>query len=636
MDTITACTMDCPDTCSLVVSRKPDGTLVIRGNPAHPFTGGIVCGKIKKYPRRLTSPDRITHPLIRKNSRWEKISWENALDLCAEKIDHYRKEPESMLHIHGEGAKGALKQTGKLFFGLLGASRLKGSLCDAAGFIAYLKDFGSRENHDPHDLLNSRKIVIWGKDLARTSIHTANLIQKARKNGVKVLSISPEGSQNAAFSDDRIRIRPGTDRFLAAAAIHCLINKKQPARDIIRSSKNWDTFEKLIYSHTVDELLGYCDIKETQLKILSQYYGDDGPCATFIGAGLQRYEFGGENVRFINALALISGNIGLPGGGSYFHCHSLKNINSNLTDTSMRLPRRTLRAPMVGREIMEANPPVKMVWVNGSNIVNQAPDIYTTIKAFEHLEFKVVVDAFMTDTAKLANLFLPSTLMFEQEDITGSYFHDFVHYVPRVISPPEGAKTDFEIFTRVGKRLSPPIELPDGDHCLQHALNSDILNISLDGLKKQKFVRANRNPIPYAGLKFDHNDQKYRFPASLHQEPEPPKSYPFRLLSLVRRDAIHSQILPENQKTPPTVWISPEAVEETGINPEKTVYLVSPLGRMEVKLKTIKDLYPKALIYRRGDWLSCGGGVNRIIDAISTDMGNGAAFYRQYVRLETE
>ncbi|MFO8085069.1 MAG: molybdopterin-dependent oxidoreductase [Desulfobacterales bacterium] len=636
MDIITACTMDCPDACSLVVSRKPDNTLVIRGNPAHPFTKGIICGKAKKHLLRLTSPHRITCPMIQTNNRWEKISWNKALDICAEKIDHYRKEPEGILHIHGEGSKGALKQIGKFFFGLLGASRLKGSLCDAAGIVAYLKDFGSRENHDPIDLLNSQRIVVWGKDLSRSSLHTAGLVQEARKKGAKVLSISPEQTDNAAFSDEQIRIRPGTDRFLAAAVINGLIEKGLPTDNIIKSSKNWDKFKQLIQNASVEHLLKCCDIEKSQFRWLFDYYGSDMPCATIIGAGLQRYEFGGENVRFINALVMVSGNIGLPGGGSYFHLHSLKNINVNLVDTSFLLPRRTLRMPLIGKEIESANPPVRMIWVNGSNIVNQAPAIHDNIKAFQQVEFKVVVDAFMTDTAKMADLFLPSTLMFEQEDIVGSYLHDFVHYVPVIIEPPDEAKNDFDIFTQVGKRLNPPVDLPDINTCLQSALNSEFLNLSLDGLRKQHFVRANCHPVPYTGLKFKHQDQKYRFPNNLHPEPAPPREYPFRLLSLVRRNAIHSQILPENQKKPPSVWVSPTILKNIGINPEKTVYLVSPIGRMEVYLKEKEGLYPDIVLYRRGDWLSCGGGVNQIIDTTVTDMGTGAAFYSQYVRLENK
>ncbi len=634
MDIITACTLDCPDACSLILSQKPDGTFGIRGNPDHPFTRGIICSKIKNHFLRLSSPHRITHPMIRKNNRWIRISWDNALDICAEKLNHYRKQPESILHIQGEGAKGVLKQTGKLFFGLMGASRLRGSLCDAAGIVAYLKDFGSRENHDPTDILNSSRIVNWGKDLSRSSIHTANLVQTAIKSGAKVLSISPETTENAALSHDRIRIRPGTDRFLAAAAIHRFLEKKQPGNEIISSANNWDTFEKLISDQSVNELLKVCDINEDNLNLLFSYYSGQGPCATLIGAGLQRYEYGGENVRFINALALISGNIGISGGGSYFHLHSLKNLNIQWADVSKQFPRRSFRAPMLGREIASANPPVRMIWVNGSNVVNQSPDIYGTINAFENVEFKVVVDAFMTDTAKLADLFLPSTLMFEQEDIIGSYLHDFVHHVPAVIRPPGEAKDDFLIFTQVARRLTPPVDLPDLRTCLQNALNTTSLNISLDRLQEQKFVRAVRNPIPYRGLKFDHPDQKCRLPGSLHPEPDAPMEYPLRLLSLVRRNAIHSQILPENQKSPPLVWVSPETVKHIGITPENRVFLVSPKGSMEVCLKEKEGLYPNTVIYRRGDWISCGGGVNRIIEAAVTDMGSGAAFYRQYVRLE--
>jgi anaerobic selenocysteine-containing dehydrogenase len=634
MDIITACTMDCPDACSLIISQRPDGTIGIRGNPNHPFTRGFICSKIKKHPLRLASPHRITHPMIRKNSRWLNISWDNALDICAEKLNHYRNQPESILHIHGEGAKGVLKQTGKLFFGLMGASRLRGSLCDAAGIVAYLKDFGSRENHDPLDILNSQKIVIWGKDLSRSSIHTADLVQKARKRGAKILSISPDATQNAAFSHNRIIIRPGTDRFFAAAAIHRFLKKQTHDNHLISSTTNWNTFDILISNQSVNELLKGCDLNEDNLNLLLNYYSSRGPCATIIGAGLQRYTYGGENVRFINALALISGNIGIPGGGSYFHLHSLKNVNSQWTDISKKVPRRSFRAPMVGKEIASADPPVRMIWVNGSNVVNQAPDIYETINAFKIVEFKVVVDAFMTDTAQLADLFLPSTLMFEQEDIIGSYLHDFVHYVPCVIQPPDEAKNDFWIFTQVGKRLNPPVDLPDLQTCFQNSLDTKLLNISLDALQKQKFVRAVRNPIPYHGLKFDHPDQKYRLPGNLHPEPETPEKYPLRLLSLVRQNAIHSQILPENQKNPPAVWVSPETVEQMDIDLKKPIYLVSPKGHMQVCLKEKEGLYPNTVFYRRGDWLSCGGGVNRIIEANLTDMGSGAAYYQQYVRLE--
>ena len=66
----------------------------------------------------------------------------------------------------------------------------------------------------------------------------------------------------------------------------------------------------------------------------------------------------------------------------------------------------------------------------------------------------------------------------------------------------------------------------------------------------------------------------------------------------------------------------------------RKVYLTSALGRMEVSVKKADGLYPGAVVYRRGDWFACGGGVNRLVEAAATDIGSGAAYYKQYVRLE--
>jgi anaerobic selenocysteine-containing dehydrogenase len=231
---ITACTMDCPDACSLVVDRRPD-RIALRGNPDSPFTSGFTCRKIKGHINRLQHAERILHPLLRANGRWQKITWDSALDLCAEKVQALRSEPKSILHIKSEGAKGVLKAATALFFSILGTSRTQGSLCDAAGFMAYIYDFGSRKNNDINDLVNADRIVNWGKDFTRSSIHTAAIIRKACRGGTRMLTISPGGDGNNTFSQERIRIRPGTDRFLAAAAAAY----RRPSWNIPKDPKNF-------------------------------------------------------------------------------------------------------------------------------------------------------------------------------------------------------------------------------------------------------------------------------------------------------------------------------------------------------------------------------------------------------------
>jgi hypothetical protein len=132
-----------------------------------------------------------------------------------------------------DGAKGVLKEAVNLFFAQLGSSRIMGSLCDAAGYIAGVEDFGSRENNDIEDLANASAVVNWGKDFSRSSLHTAAWVHKARKKGAHVLTLSPGGDGNDPFCDSRIRLRPGTDRFLAAAVIRRLIEEGRIPEDVL-------------------------------------------------------------------------------------------------------------------------------------------------------------------------------------------------------------------------------------------------------------------------------------------------------------------------------------------------------------------------------------------------------------------
>jgi len=637
MNKITACTMDCPDACSLIISSDDDSRINLKGNPEHPITAGFTCAKIRDHIERLKSSDRILHPMLRTEDGWQAISWDEALDLCAHKIQQLRHEPKTILHIHGSGAKGVLKEAGALLFNLLGTSRTWGSLCDAAGYMAYIRDFGSRKNNHIHDLLNAAVIVNWGRDLSRSSVHTAAIVRKARRNGTRILTISPGGDDSDGYSDEHLRIRPGTDRFLAAAVIRRFAEQDHIPKAILKQTKDPQKFLSLISANPLEQLLDACGISANDLDLLFKVYASRKPVATLVGTGLQRYAHGGENVRFINALALISGHIGESGGGSYFQLHSYRNLNLEWIDGDQRKPRRSFPLPAIAREILAARkPPVKMIWVNCTNVVNQAPDSRGIVRAFKRVDFKVVVDAFFNDTARQADLILPARLMLEQQDIIGSFLHEYVQYAPAALEAPGEARDDHWILSEIAKRLDPPIALPDPDTCFRSALDSPYLNTSLEQIRAQKSVRSNRPEIAYADLRFDHGDGKYRFPSHLHPEPSAPADYSLRLLTLVRRKAQHSQMLPGQQEIPPKAWIAPESPTWTDLDPNKDIYLVSPLGRLKVSLKTMPGLHPQVVLYRRGDWMCLGGGVNQLIEARLTDMGSGAAFYSQYVRLEND
>jgi anaerobic selenocysteine-containing dehydrogenase len=635
MDRVTACTLDCPDTCSLLVSGTHPQALRIRGNPEHPVTAGFTCAKIRRLGRRLTHPQRITTPLLHIGGGWQAIRWEEALDLCAEKIQAFRAEAASILHIHGFGDKGVLSLAGPHLFARLGASGIRGSLCDEAGIAASKADFGSLETNDILDLAKARRIVNWGKDLGRSSIHVASLIRRAHRHGGKVLTISLGGDGNREFTDSFIRIRPGTDRFLAAAAIRLLLERGKIRESILERTRNWPQFSRVVTGRSLADLMAAGGVSQVDVEEVYSWYGAGEPVATLIGWGLQRHRYGGENVRFINALALLSGNVGRQGAGSYFNIASMRNFNRSWLAEGIAGDRRALLLPCIGNEILKAQePPVRMIWVDGCNVVNQAPDSRGIARAFAATAFKVVVDAFMNDTASMADLVLPCSLMLEKEDVVGSFLHNYVNYSGKVVEPPGEARSDFWILSELGRRLDPPVLLPTAEEFLRRTLDSPHLGISLDEIRRLGFVRAKRPEIAYSGLRFDHADGRYCLPTDLHEEPEPPPGYPFRLLTLVRRESIHSQILPEEHEAPPPVWIGADNPAATDLDLGRDVFLVSPLGQLKVRVERARDLHPQVVLYRRGDWMSLGGGANQLVAAEITDMGDCAAFYSQHVRLE--
>jgi len=670
---ISACTLDCQDSCSTVVTVHPDDNSVsITGNPDHPFTKGFICPKGRKAHQRLASPHRITTPLIRRGDKFLPIAWDEALSLIAEKIMALGHSPASMLHVRHYGYRGVLADGSKYLFNTLGASSTRGALCDEAGCAAYVVDFGGLEMNDPMDLLNARHIINWGKDLARSSIHLSQIIRQARKNGCHITTISPGGDTNDGCSDVFIRIRPGRDRFLAAAVIKEILDKNLAHLPALSRAGNFDAFKKLIEAHSTSSLLHACDCSTKDLAHLVSVFTDNPgypeemespgeqsgsgdsldprgkdllsiqrqPVALIMGWGIQRYKFGGETVRFLNALSFLAGHVGRSGGGTYYNIPSSRNINNQWVEKAGP-PARSLVLPRIGKEILAADPPIRFLLADGSNFVNQAPDSDTTIKAMETIDFKVVIDAFMTDTARLADVILPCALDYEREEIVGSCLHNWVNYARPVFPPRGDARCDFEIMSALAQRLG--IAFPHQNDVLKKALDTPPMQHIADPLgeiKEKGFAKASHPAIAWKNLIFAHRDGKYRLPTDLNREPEPPPGFPMHLLTLVNKHAMHSQLSEKEytaQEENPKllgVWINGESPHLNGIDTGGAVHLVTPMGRMPVVVKTLNTLHPLALIIRRGGWLKHGRCVNRIIEPAITDMGETAAYYSQYARLE--
>ncbi|MDZ7762424.1 MAG: molybdopterin-dependent oxidoreductase [Desulfovermiculus sp.] len=627
---ISACTLDCPDACSLLVQSGPNGHEV-RGNPDHPFTRGFTCGKIQGYFQRLHSPDRILWPMLRYKSRWQEISWEDALEICSQRLDAACQEnPASIVHISGHGARGISKMVVDGFFAALGCTRLQGSVCDGTGIEASILDFGRLDQSPLQDMHNSRWIVNWGRDVLRSSIHTHRIMARARQNGTRVVSIWPGGDGYDRFSDQLIRIAPGGDRFLALAVLKVIWEQGRISRQAVESTLGWEDLLSLIQSYSLSELSDICDVPPKDIYYLAAAYSQS-PVATVIGWGVQRHRFGGETVRCIDALAWLSGNVGMSGAGVFYNISSVRNFDlSWLPDKTARF----LTLPRLGRELQEnGDPPLSLTWINGTNPVNQLPESTRVAQALRDMEFTVVVDGFWTDTALCADLVLPCTLMGEEEDVLGSCMHDYVNRAQAAVDPPPGVRSDLWIIQELNERLGLGLAITDRETCLKRSL-------ALPGegdqqwasLRDDGYVLA-REQKPAFIHGPGHKDGLFHALSKVSPGSQEDPRFPFRLLSLIRKQAIHSQILPLDQDMPPTVWVNPQAPGLQGLDLEGEVFLVSELGRLRVRVAFDSSLHPQALVYRRGDWMVLGGGVNQLIRDDVTDLKVGAAQYSQRVGL---
>ncbi len=118
-----ACTLDCPDACPLLITREDGQIGKIRGNPNHPYTDGYCCAKTQGFPSRLNSPSRVKKPTLREGKAWREITCMEAISLRTEKIQKYRREPGSILHLRGGTAKGVSNLAEVVFFAKLGTTR---------------------------------------------------------------------------------------------------------------------------------------------------------------------------------------------------------------------------------------------------------------------------------------------------------------------------------------------------------------------------------------------------------------------------------------------------------------------------------------------------------------------------------
>jgi len=608
----------------------------IQGDPDHPVTRGFLCYRTSRFLERQYDPERLTTPMIRSGSGHAPIGWDAALDLVAQKLLAVRDESggAAILNYRCGGSLGLMKHVTDYFFERFGPVTVKsGDICSGPGEAAQARDFGDEESHDLFDLLNSRTIVVWGKNPYISNVHLLPVLREAKSRGARLIQIDPVRHRGADLCEMYLQPRPGGDIALGLALIRRLFDTGATDPGAGEYCDHLEGLRELALSRSIEAWAAIADVAATDVERLAEVYAD-GPSAILVGWGMQRRTHGAATVRVLDALGAVSGNLGRPGGGVSFYFKRRRAFDTSFS-RGLAVAPRSIPEPLLGPGILEAaDPPVRMAWISAGNPVAMLPDSNAVARALATREMTVVVDAFMTDTARQAHLVLPTTTMLEEDDLVGSYGHHYLGNVRRVVAPPAGVKSDYEILQALAPRLGLGEEFGRSVREWKQRMRGGLadLGVTLESLEQG----AQRSPLVadvlYAERKFPTPSGKVNL---IHEvDPEPPRPTPERpllLMALATEKSQASQMPARRQEGAASVTVHPRAA--SGFRAGDTVRVESDLGSLTAVLKLDERQRRDVALMDKGGWLHRGRCANALIRARLTDDGEGAAYYDTPVRL---
>ena len=613
------CPLDCQDTCAWVAHVEDGRVVRVEGASDHPFTRGMLCAKVNDYQERTYAPDRLLHPLRRSGpkggGKFERITWDEVLDTIAARFktiiaDH---GAEALMPLFYLGSMGVVQRQAlmRLFHGL-GASRLHGEVCGAP--MSALSAEGHAVGFDPEDMVHSRLIILWGANILSTCPHHWQPIKEARRHGAKVICIDPRRSRTAAQCDEHIAIRPGSDAVLAAGMAQVMIAEGLADEDYIRAAAaDFEAYRDQVAEWTPDRVAAMCGIEAGTVVRLAREFAAARPAVLRSGVGPQQTVRGEAYMRGLSALALLGGHWRHRGGGLFvFDAPVFDEFAAGRADLAPG-PARSLDLSALGPALDDQSlaPPVKglMVWCMNPAVIQVDAGRVRRGLARDDL-FTVVLEHFMTDTARHADIVLPATTQLEHFDILGAWGHHYISVNNPAVAPQGEAKSHGEVMRLLAPRLGltgPAYEESD-EAIATVALPPEV---SLAELKEKGWVKSSPprpDPAASGGLRLT------------GEVLEPVESDDLRLLTPKSHYFLNSSFanMPRQRKAmgPPTVEMNPVDAAARGLVNGEPIALSNPQGEIRAVLQVTDRICPGALSLA-GKWWSEPGETAAVANLLS-------------------
>ena len=485
----------CGTGCGIMIGVR-DGKVVDVKGDEYAHNRGRICIKGVLNREILYVRDRALYPMIRRNGRLERASWDEAMSLVAERfreaIDRYG--PDSVA-FYGSGQLFTEESytANKLFKAGIGTNNVDGNprLCMASAAAGYISVFGKDEPMGCYeDIDHATCFFITGSNTAdcHPIVWERIMDRKRSRPETVIIVVDPRRTRTARHADYHLAIRPGTDVALYNAMIYEFIRNGFIDQDMVenyltfREGDAERTFEDLkrhVAQYTPERVAPVCGVDARQIEEVSYLFAASEATMSIWTMGLNQQAQGTAANRLVNAMHLLTGHIGRP-GATPFSLTGQPNAGGGVRDTGAlahALPNGRVVANPQHRAEMEdlwgvprgrispkpgyhavamfeamARGDLKCVLIMGTNPAQSLPHAERYREAMQRT-FLVVADAiYPTETAQFADVFLPSAMWVEKGGVFSQSERRY-HLVPKLVEPPGEARSDLEILVELADRL---------------------------------------------------------------------------------------------------------------------------------------------------------------------------------------
>ena len=476
----------CGTGCGINFVVKDDKIVGVEPYKRHPVNEGKVCPKGNFGYEFINREDRLTTPLIKENGEFREASWDEALDLVANKLKEVSDEDPNKVGFYAcaRSPNENIYITQKLARVACGTQNVDhcARICHGPTVAGLATTFGSGAMTNGFDSIKEADYIfcIGSNSMEAHPLFGRKLIQ-AQKNGAKLVVLDPRYTPTAKIADEYVQFKTGTDVALMNGMIKVIIDNDLQDDEFIKNrTKGFDELKETVQKYDLETVSEITHISPETIKELAIEYASADKAAIVYSLGITEHSHGADNVMSTANLAMLTGNIGRQGTGvnplrgqnnvqgacdmgalPSDYVGYRKVADQETTDWFNEYYGTNLPAKpgLTLVEMMNAahSGDLKVLYIHGEDPVLSDADIQHTKEALGNLDMLIVQELFMTDTAQCADVVLPAAGWGEQEG-TFTNGERRVQCLHKAQEPPEGAKLDWKIMEEIAVRMGVPRE----------------------------------------------------------------------------------------------------------------------------------------------------------------------------------